>query len=73
MFDVLAFDQHEAAVIKNEEYHLHNEWRKSLIKGDTWRILFIDEKYFSLEGVVNWQNKHFYTVSRVVADEQGGI
>ncbi len=47
--------------------------RKSLRKEDHSRILFTDEKYFSLERVFNRQNERVCAVSRMDTDEQGGI
>ena len=47
--------------------------RKSLRKKDHDRILFTDEKYFSLEGVFNRRNECVYAVSREEADKQEGI
>jgi hypothetical protein len=47
--------------------------RKTLRKKDHGKILFTDEKYFALEGVFNRQNERVYAVSRLEADEQGGI
>ncbi len=47
--------------------------RKELRKEDHRRILFTDEKYFSIEGVFNRQNERIYAVSRLVADRQGGV
>ena len=47
--------------------------RKSLRKTDDSKILFTDEKYFSLEGIFNRQNERVYAASRQEADAQGGI
>jgi hypothetical protein len=47
--------------------------RKFLRKEDHGKILFSDEKYFSVEGVFNRQNELVYAASRLEADEQGGI
>jgi hypothetical protein len=47
--------------------------RKALRKKDHGKILFSDEKYFSLEGVFNRQNDRIYAVNRLEADKQGGI
>ncbi|CAF1428140.1 unnamed protein product, partial [Rotaria sp. Silwood1] len=47
--------------------------RKFLRKEDHRKILFTDEKYFSVEGVFNRKNERVYAVSRLEADEQGGI
>ncbi|CAF2837225.1 unnamed protein product [Rotaria sp. Silwood2] len=43
------------------------------VNEDHGKILFTDEKYFSLEGVFNRQNECVYAVSREEADKQGGI
>ena len=47
--------------------------RKSLKKEDRDKILFSDEKYFSVEGVFNRQNERVYATSRLEADKKGGI
>jgi hypothetical protein len=47
--------------------------RKELRKKDHGKILFSDEKYFSLEGVFNRQNECVYAASQQDADERGGI
>jgi hypothetical protein len=47
--------------------------RKFLRKNDHGRILFTDEKYFSMEGVFNRQNERVYCNNRYEANENGGI
>jgi hypothetical protein len=46
--------------------------RRSLRKQDHGKILFSDEKYFSVDGIFNRQNERVYAANRQVADEQGG-
>jgi len=46
--------------------------RKELRKKDHGKILFSDEKYFSIEGIFNRQNDRIYAVNRLEADKQGG-
>ncbi|CAF1280271.1 unnamed protein product [Rotaria sp. Silwood1] len=45
---------------------------KSLRKKDRGQILFTDEKYFGLDGILNRQNDRVYAASRQEADEHGG-
>lgn len=47
--------------------------RRSMRKEDQEKILFTDEKYFSLEGVFNRRNECVYAVSREEADNHEGI
>ncbi len=47
--------------------------QKFLKKEDHGKILFTDEKYFSVEGVFNQQNERTYAASRLEVDEQGAI
>lgn len=47
--------------------------RKSLRKKDHGKILFTDEKYFSVEDVFNRQNEQIYATSRTEANKQGGV
>ncbi len=47
--------------------------RNFLRKEDHGKILFTDEKYFSVEGVFNRKKERVYAASRFEAAEQGGI
>ena len=46
--------------------------RKNLRIEDHRKILFSDEKYFSMDGIYNRQNDRVYAASRDEADEHGG-
>jgi len=42
-------------------------------KDQTRKILFSDEKYFSVDGVYNAQNDRIWAVNRLEADKNGGV
>jgi hypothetical protein len=46
--------------------------RRWLRKKDCEKILFSDEKYFSINGIFNRQNDRIYAANRQEADEHGG-
>ena len=46
--------------------------RRSLRRVDREKILFINEKYFELDGIFNLQNDRIYASSRKQADDHGG-
>lgn len=46
--------------------------RRSLTKDSIRKILFSDEKYFTVDGIFNRQNDRVYAASRAAADECGG-
>ena len=47
--------------------------RRSLTKASIRKILFSDEKYFTVDGIFNRQNDRVYAASRTAADESGGV
>ncbi len=47
--------------------------RRTLRKNDIKRILFSDEKYFTIDGIFNRQNDRIHAPSREMANENGGV
>ncbi|CAM4980319.1 unnamed protein product [Rotaria socialis] len=47
--------------------------RNNFRKEETMKILFLDEKFFNIDGVYNSQNDRVWAVDRVDADEKGDI
>lgn len=47
--------------------------RRSLTKAFIRKILFSDEKYFTVDGIFNRQNDRVYAASRSATDEIGGV
>ena len=47
--------------------------RRSLTKASIRKIMFTDEKYFTVDGIFNRQNDRVYAPSRAAADESGGV
>ncbi|CAF1126906.1 unnamed protein product [Didymodactylos carnosus] len=47
--------------------------RRSLTKASIQKILFTDEKYFTVDGIFNRHNDRVYAATRAEADERGGV
>ncbi len=47
--------------------------RRSLTKASIRKIMFRDEKYFTIDGIYNRQNNRVYVASRAAADESGAV
>jgi transposase len=58
---------------KRRRVQFSNWVRNNLKKSQTNRIVFSDEKLFSVDGVWNNQNERIWAVSREVANESGGL
>jgi hypothetical protein len=68
-------------IIKQKLTDEHKDKRKKFVnwvfnnfrKEETMRILFSDEKMFDVDGIYNSRNERIWAVSRVEANEKGGI
>lgn len=58
---------------KRKRVNFYHWVKNNFSKSDTERILFSDEKWFTLNGVYNSQNDRIWAANREEADESGGI